>query len=236
MKAGVIAAGTGERLLAAGITTPKPLVEVAGKPLVDHVLDAIAAAGIESAACIFNAEPPADAVEAHCCARRGAPRLTIMRRTTPSSMESLFTLAPHLQDERFLLLTVDALFPPAVLRDFLAAADRQPEADAVLALTEHIDDEKPLYAALAADGRITAIGAAAQASRHVTAGFYVFSPRIFAEIEAARAAGFTALRQFLAHLLARGYAIAGAPAGKTLDVDRPQDIAAATDFVRGFHS
>ena len=35
-------------------------------------------------------------------------------------MESLFTLAPHLDDERFLLLTVDAVFAPAVLRDFLA--------------------------------------------------------------------------------------------------------------------
>ncbi|MDX2166230.1 MAG: NDP-sugar synthase [Deltaproteobacteria bacterium] len=234
MKAGVIAAGTGERLLAAGITTPKPLIEVAGKPLVDHVLDAIAAAGIESAACIFNAEPPADAVAAHCRARAGAPRLTIVRRTTPSSMESLFSLAPHLQDERFLLLTVDALFPPRVLRDFLAAAAGHPDADAVLALTDHIDDEKPLYAALDDAARVTAIGPAAQGSRYVTAGFYVFSPRIFAEIEAARAARFTALRQFLAHLLARGYAIAGAPAGKTLDVDRPQDIAAATEFVRRF--
>jgi NDP-sugar pyrophosphorylase family protein len=233
MKAGLIAAGLGERLVAAGIDTPKPLVRVAGTALVDHVLDAVAAAGIDEAACIFNAEPPADAVEAHCRARTGAPRLTIVRRTTPSSMESLFTLAPHLEGERFLLLTVDAVFAPAVLREFLAATARHADADAVLAITDFIDDEKPLHAALDADGRNGALGPAAAGSTWITAGFYVFHPRVFAEIDTARRGGFTALRQFLAHLLARGYRVAGAPMGKTMDVDRPQDIAAADAFVRG---
>lgn len=233
MKAAVIAAGLGERLLAGGIATPKPLVAVGGKPLVDHVLDAVAAAGIADAACIFNAEPPADAVAAHCRARRGGPRLTIVRRTTPSSMESLFTLAPHLaSDDRFLLLTVDAVFAPAVLRDFLAAAARQADADAVLAVTDFIDDDKPLHAAVDASGRVTALGAAAAGSPLITAGFYVLHSRVLAEIDAARAHHFTALRQFLAHLLARGYRLDAAPMGKTVDVDRPQDIAAADAFVR----
>lgn len=234
MKAGLIAAGTGERLRAAGITTPKPLVPVAGRALVDHVLDAVAAAGITEAACLFNADPPADAVEAHCRARPPAPRLTIARRTTPSSMESLFTLAPHLDDAPFLLCTVDALFPPAALRAFLAAAAAHRDADAVLAVTDHIDDEKPLYCACDASGRVTALGDAARASALVTAGLYVLAPRIFAEIGAARAARYTALRQFLAHLLARGYVVAAAPIGTTLDVDRPEDLAAAEAFVRGF--
>ncbi|MGD9763583.1 MAG: NDP-sugar synthase [Candidatus Binatia bacterium] len=235
MKAGLIAAGHGERLRGAGIAAPKPLVRVAGKALIDHVLDAAAAAGIGEAACIFNAEHPADAVEAHCRARRGAPRLAIVRRTTPSSMESLFTLAPQFADGRFLLLTVDALFAPHVLRAFLGAAEQLRDADAVLAVTDFIDDEKPLYAALDATGRVTALGDVAAGSPLITAGFYVFDPRVFAEIDAARAVPLTALRQFLAHLLVRGYAIYGAPIGKTLDVDRPQDLAAAEAFVeRGF--
>ena len=195
MKAGLIAAGLGERLRAAGITMPKPLVEVAGKPLIDHVLDAVAAAGIDDVACIFNEE--ADDVEAHCRRRRGAPRLQIVRRTTPSSMESLFTLAPHLSDAPFLLLTVDAVFAPAVLRDFLAAAARHADADVVLAMTDFVDDEKPLRLAVDDGGRVTALGDAAAGSPLVTAGFYVFHPRVFAEIAAARAARLTALRQYL---------------------------------------
>jgi NDP-sugar pyrophosphorylase family protein len=241
MKAGLIAAGHGARLREAGITLPKPLVEVAGRPLIDHVLDATAAAGIEAVACIFNAD--FDAVEAHCRRRGGPPRLTIVRRTTPSSMESLFTLAPLLGDlggsagasptqEHFLLLTVDAIFAPTVLRDFLAAAAERREADVVLAVTDFIDDEKPLRIALDGRGRATALGVDAAASPFITAGFYVFHPRVFAQIEAARAARLSALRQWLGALLSAGYRLEGVPIGKTLDVDRPADIAAAEAFVR----
>lgn len=235
MKAGLIAAGLGERLREAGITTPKPLVAVAGKPLIDHVLDAVAAAGIAEVACIFNEE--ADDVAQHCRARAAQPRLQIVRRTTPSSMESLFTLAPQLNDAPFLLLTVDAVFAPAVLRDFLDAAVRHADADVVLATTDFVDDEKPLRLAVDDSGRVTALADAAAGSPLVTAGFYVFHPRVFAEIEAARACRYTALRQYLVHLLERGYRLYGERTGKTVDVDRPQDIAAADAFVRsGFAS
>ena len=235
MTAGIIAAGLGERLREAGITVPKPLVEVAGTPLIDHILDTVAAAGIDEAACIFNCA--ADAVEAHCRARRGGPRLEIVRRTTPSSMESLFVLAPHLRDGPALVLTVDAVFAPVVLRAFLVAAAEHADADVVLAVTDFVDDEKPLRLALAAGGRVAALGDDAATSPFVTAGFYVFHPRVFEEIPAARAARFTALRQYLCHLLRRGYRIYGAQVGKTVDVDRPEDIAAADAFVRsGFTS
>jgi MurNAc alpha-1-phosphate uridylyltransferase len=233
MKAGIIAAGLGERLRDGGIATPKPLVEVAGRPLIDYVLDAVAAAGITDAVCIFNAESATDAVEAHCRSRRFPPRLAIIRRTTPSSMESLFALAPALAAGPALVLTVDAIFAPRMLTQFLAEAARHRDADVVLAATHFVDDEKPLRIALDRDGRVTALGAAAADSPLVTAGFYIFSPRVFAEIDAARAMTLTALRQWLGHLLAGGYRCYGAAIGKTIDVDRPHDIATAESFVRG---
>jgi NDP-sugar pyrophosphorylase family protein len=148
-------------------------------------------------------------------------------------MESLFTLAPLLDgDEDFVLLTVDALMPPALLGDFIAAAHRHGDADGVLALTDFVDDEKPLWVRRDNQGRVTAIGAPAAASGWITAGFYTFHPRIFREIDAARAAGFSALRQFLGSLVERGYRIYAEPVAKTMDVDRCEDIAAAEAFVR----
>ena len=48
----VIAAGEGSRLKQLGV--PKPLIEVAGVPLIEHVLGNFEAAGIVSAAVIFN--------------------------------------------------------------------------------------------------------------------------------------------------------------------------------------
>ncbi|MGB7419582.1 MAG: sugar phosphate nucleotidyltransferase, partial [Erythrobacter sp.] len=45
----VMAAGYGKRMRPLTATMPKPMVRVAGKPLVDHALDRLAEAGIARA-------------------------------------------------------------------------------------------------------------------------------------------------------------------------------------------
>jgi len=229
MKAAIIAAGLGERLQKAGVVEPKPLVKIAGRPLIDHVLSAVTSAGIERVACIVN--EIYEGIEAHCRETWTNLSFDFVRRTTPSSMESLFALAPYL-DERFLLLTVDSIVSPAALGDFLRAAEKLPQADGVLAVNGFVDDEKPLWARLSDDGRLAALGAAAEGSGLVTAGFYIFEPTIFAAIEESRRRQFNALRQFLGYLIERGNSLYGAVVPKTVDVDRPEDIAVAEAFVR----
>jgi NDP-sugar pyrophosphorylase family protein len=229
MKAAIIAAGRGERLVAAGIPGPKPLVQVAGRPLLDHVLAALEAAGGTSVACVVNEESAG--IEDHCRAHWSQLAFAFVRRTTPNSMESLFTLAPLLEGGRFLLLTVDAIFAPATLSRFLAAAANRPAADVVLGITAFVDDEKPLHVQVDAAGCVQALGDTARQSPWVTAGLYVIAPTVFAEIEAARRAGFIALREFLGHLVAGGYRVEAEAVGKCVDVDRPEDIVVAEAFI-----
>ena len=233
MKAAIIAAGQGVRLRGAGGPAPKPLVRVGGTTLIERTLASIRAAGLHEVVCIINQESAA--VERHCRQHVTDLSLTFIQRTTPSSMESLFTLAPHLVGPRagaFLLLTVDAIVAPDAMRDFVEAALARRDADGVLAINTFVDDEKPLHVECGAHGRITAIGGPATRSPFVTAGFYVLRPTIFREIEAARAARLTALRQFLAHLLAHGYVLDAEAVPKCVDVDRPEDIATAEAFIR----
>ena len=59
----VMAAGLGKRMRPLTATRPKPLVEVAGRTLLDHCIDRLKAGGVEKA--VVNVHYLADAVEAH---------------------------------------------------------------------------------------------------------------------------------------------------------------------------
>ena len=70
----VLAAGLGERMRPLTEKLPKPLVAVAGKPLIDHVLDRLAAQGVERA--VVNVHYLADLIEKHVASRK-APQIVI---------------------------------------------------------------------------------------------------------------------------------------------------------------
>ena len=59
----VMAAGLGKRMRPLTATRPKPLVEVAGRPLIDHVFNRLRAAGVRRA--VVNVHYLADMLEAH---------------------------------------------------------------------------------------------------------------------------------------------------------------------------
>jgi MurNAc alpha-1-phosphate uridylyltransferase len=70
----VLAAGRGERMRPLTNTLPKPLVAVAGKPLIDHVLDRLADSGVERA--VVNVHYLADLLERHL-KDRSSPKIAI---------------------------------------------------------------------------------------------------------------------------------------------------------------
>lgn len=59
----IMAAGLGKRMRPLTATRPKPLIEVAGKPLIDYVLDRLRAAGVGKA--VVNVHYLPEALEAH---------------------------------------------------------------------------------------------------------------------------------------------------------------------------
>lgn len=232
MKVGILAAGEGSRLRAGGIALPKPLVPVAGMPLMGHLLRAVQPLVPEEIVCIINSQ--GTGVKAYV--RQAYPHLPLrfVQQDTASSYESFQVLCTHLQGTPCLITTVDAIFPPAFLTQFVTAAQRHPTLDMMLTLTTFIDDEKPLYTHLDAQQRITAIGAAAHGSTYVTSGFYYCTPSISAACARLPAAQVSALRVFLGWLQEQGYWLQGYVGPKMVDVDRPQDVVVAAQYAQAW--
>ena len=77
----VMAAGLGKRMRPLTASRPKPLVEVAGKALIDHVFDRLRAAGVEQV--VVNVHYLADALESHLAARDNGLGVTISDERAP---------------------------------------------------------------------------------------------------------------------------------------------------------
>lgn len=229
LRAGVIAAGRGDRLRA-GTPALKPLVEVGGRALIDHVLTSIAETGARDVVVIVNADSLA--VRDHVDSGAWPFEVRWIVETTPSSMHSFLRVVEALAEGGdggpFLISTVDTVAPSGAFARFAADAGRR-DADVTLALTGPGDDEKPLLVTL--DGsRVTALGA--RKGLYATAGYYFVRASILREAGQARADGVSALRVFLTRLLARGYRLDGLPAPESVDVDRPGDILTAEHVLR----
>ena len=133
----VMAAGLGKRMRPLTATQPKPLVRVAGKPLIDYSLDHLAEAGVAKA--VVNVHYLADALEAHL-AKRAAPRITISdeRALLLETGGGMVRALPHLPDP-FFCLNSDNIWldgPHDVFRE-LSDAWRPDQMDALLLVVSH---------------------------------------------------------------------------------------------------
>ena len=220
VRGAIIAAGEGSRLRADGFTVPKPLVPVAGLPLIGAVLRNFVAAGITSITVIVN-ESERECVE-WVRARFPALDVDFVVKTTASSLESFREVTGRGPAGPMLVSTVDAWCAPEDFVRFAEQAAGRPEDATVLAVTPFVSDERPLWVTLGADGRVEALGEAGGGL--VTAGMYRVSDRAR---RPPRAPALGRLREYLAWLRRSGEPLYGEIIETVVDVDRREDVASA---------
>jgi MurNAc alpha-1-phosphate uridylyltransferase len=181
-RAMVLAAGYGLRMRPLTEETPKPLLRVAGKALIDHVLDRLAAAGVKEA--VVNVHHLADKIERHL-ANRKTPRIIISdeRDALLDTGGGIAKALPHLGDAPFFLVNSDSIWIEGVRPNLerLAAAFDAQAMDALLLLaptTGSVGYEGRGDYIMAADARLTRRGER-DVVPFVYAGTAILSPALF---------------------------------------------------------
>ncbi len=221
-KAAILAAGEGSRLKAEGLVTPKPLITIAGVPMVERIARQLQSAGVSEIICIIN--EASTAVRTHLQSLALPIPIHTVVKSTPSSFHSFCELSAFLRGGPFVLSLTDSIFTTAELGDFIHYARQHPKLDGVLGVTKFVDDENPLLVSLDEQNRVIAIGPEAQASPYVTGGIYWFSENILRAAVQAKKLEINRLRNFLAFLLQRRHTLAGYPFDIIIDVDTLHDI------------
>ncbi len=155
----VLAAGIGSRMRPLTDHMPKALVTVNGKALIDHILDRLAAAGVETA--VVNVHHFADQMEAHL-AGRSHPKVLIVdeRAALLDSGGGIKNALPLLGSEPFFVANIDSLWDGGTLEPLeqMKAAWDPAKMDLLVLLVPKglgIGFEGPRGFFMDADGRIT---------------------------------------------------------------------------------
>lgn len=233
MHYGIIAAGEGSRLAEEGITVPKPLVELEGRPMIGRLIDLFVSCGAESVSVVVNEQMTE--VKRYLDGLQLPVPLHVKVQTTPSSMHTFHVLASMMRDKgRFIATTVDTVFRrddfAAYARAFAAAPG---EIDGMMAVTAYIDDEKPLYVeADPRDRRITAfLDRHEPGIEYVSAGIYGLDGRALRVLDRCMETGVSRMRNFQRALVADGMHLQAWPMGKVMDIDHAADIEKARAFL-----
>lgn len=226
----VLAAGLGERMRPITLTTPKPLIVLAGRTMLDRAIDALAEQGVEQV--VVNAHHLADVVARHLAGRSRPPiRLSIEteRLETGGGVRNAL---PLLGVEPFFVINGDILWrdgPQPTLADLADAWDGE-RMDALLLL-------HPVSSALGyagpgdfrreGDGRLIR-RAADERAPYLFAGLQILHPRLFAGAPD----GAFSLNRLYDRAIGRGRLYGVEHRGRWCHVGTPADIPIAEAFLR----
>ena len=234
-KAVVLAAGRGTRMKSLTDDCPKPMLPLAGRPMLAHQMDRFAAAGIRSVCLVigyrgdlirdyFQANPP-EGIDLHYSVQ-----------SEPTGTGSAALLAKDFAaGEPFLLTFGDILVNPNVYSELFT---RKSGAEMVIALAR-VDDPYRGGAVYVEGDRVVRIiekpPKGTSTTNFVSAGVYVFEAHVFKALANLKLSerGEYDLTDAIAEAVdgertVRGYEVPGF----WRDVGRPEDLQPATEYVR----
>lgn len=228
MKAFILAAGVGTRMRPLTAYTPKPILPVAGKPILQHTIDTldgmvdeiIVLVGWQGRVIMDNLEP-------------GNTKLTFAKQDEPLGTAHAISMAKRYIDEEFICLNGDILLEEASLRDFVGEFERSGKDTLAVA---KVEDPKGYGIISMEDGMVTDIIEKPDVpqSNTVNAGMYGFAKDIFSRIkETGRSSrGEYEITDTLKSMIIEG-GLKGhvLPEGSWIEMSRPWDLIGANSHM-----
>jgi glucose-1-phosphate thymidylyltransferase len=188
MKAVVLAAGEGRRLEPLTDTRPKPMLPVANRPLLEHVVESVVAAGIDEIVLVVGYKR--ERIQSHFGGGDDWGidiEYAIQEKQLGTGHAVLQT--EHLVDDTFLVLNGDRIIDPSIVERAMEAED---DGETLLAVTR-TTDPSGLGVVETEGERVTGVTEKppehAITSEVVNAGVYRFEPGVFDAIRNTETSG-----------------------------------------------
>ncbi|MBQ7421752.1 MAG: NTP transferase domain-containing protein [Prevotella sp.] len=239
MRYAVIAAGSGSRLANEGVYLPKPLVKLNGEHLIERLIRIFMNNDASEILVICNKQMHEVCqylaeIENNGLNGMEIP-LQVVVKTTPSSMHSFYELSSRLQGKNpFILTTVDTVFREDEFAKYVAVfqSEVEKECDGLMAVTDYVDDEKPLYVRTDSELNITGFYDSQNGCSYISGGIYGLTPLVMDTLQACIDRGESHMRNFQRALIADGRALRTFVFSKILDIDHKSDVLKAEAFLR----
>lgn len=256
--AAILSAGESSRLQQ--ITRFKAMAEIQGESLINRLIKKFLDLGIENIIVALNSKmQDQDFVCDPRLKMLNAKGVVKIFVSTPSSMHTLYEVFDYLKnknknkaeaenensnyDGHILVSMVDTIVKDQHLKTFYDKTLLLKTDESMILTNRYIDDEKPLTVKLSSDGEFIKAFAVPvpketngqnneQNDLVITSGLYCFSSNIYPLLHKSVNSGQEKLRNFLAQMLQNSCPIRNYTIDKTVDIDRPQDLDVANNFLK----
>lgn len=235
MNYAIIAAGDGSRLVQEGISVPKPLIDLDGRPMIRRLIDIFTELDAETVSIIVNEYMTEVRAYLESVRRELPCNLNLVVKTTPSSMHSFMEVSRVFpKGSKFVLTTVDTVFRKDDFSKYVRAFETVPsDIDGMMGVTTYIDDEKPLYVDVDSKNVITAFcDTAFDGVKYISAGIYGLTTPAIDVLHKCIEEGVSRMRNYQRELVKTGLKLEAYDLGKVIDVDHIGDIERAREFIR----
>lgn len=178
MKAVILAAGTGQRVFPLAVNKPKPMFKLLGKPLMQYVLEELAAAEVREAVIVTGDN--SEQIEEYFGAANSGVTITYTTQPEAKGMaDALLRAEKAVNGEKFLVVNGDDVFDPGLVKKMLPVAIN---SDLVFACQPVEETWKFGILSLQGD-RVTGIvekpNQGEEPSNNAVIGVYMLSPDVF---------------------------------------------------------